>query len=247
MISRITPAALVPAALLTALVALAFAPQRAGASIIIFDTSLDSPWTVSGGGAVSAPAYYLASPEVSITSNAEESGQFAAGGSLAQFTGAWNADFLFSLPATASDITLTFTNLLGDSRVVLQLNGTDIGDYFDDGSFSNPPLTGPGVMETVSQTSDQPYTFTGTTSGTITTGFILGGTNDIRLAVDNTDAATLDANTATFQNSAESTDAGVLGVVSYSVPDPAGVISPFIAAAFALATRRRRRPAVPSN
>jgi len=247
MISRITPAALVPAALLTALVALAFAPQRAGASIIIFDTSLDSPWTVSGGGAVSAPAYYLASPEVSITSNAEESGQFAAGGSLAQFTGAWNADFLFTLPANASDISLSFTNLLGDSRVVLQLNGADIGDYFMDGSFSNPPLTGAGEMGVVSQSSDQPYTFTGITSGTITTGFILGGTNDIRLAVDNISTASLGASTATFQNSVDSTDAGVLGVVSYSVPDPAGVMSPFITAAFALATRRRRRPAVPSN
>jgi hypothetical protein len=244
MIPRITPAALVPAALFTALVALAFAPQRASASIIIFDTSLDSAWTVSGGGAVAAPAFYLASPEVSITSNAEESGQFAAGGSLAQFTGAWNADYLFTLPANASDISLSFTNLLADDRVVLQLNGTDIGDYFLDGSFSNPPLTGPGEMRVLSQSSDQPYTFTGTTSGTITTGFILGETNDIRLAVDNTNTATLDASTGVFQNAADATDAGVLGIVSYTVPDPAGLISPFIAAAFALATHRHRRPTV---
>jgi hypothetical protein len=209
--------------LITTFLAVMAATQSASANIINFDTSLNSPWTVTGGGAVAAPAFYLAPPEISITSNASSSGSFAAGGSFAQFAGAWYADFQFQLPANATNVSMSFSNLIGDDRVVLQLNGTDLGDYFLNGNSFNPPLTGSGAMRFPSQSSDQPYTFTGITSGNITTGFNIGTTNDIRLVVNNTNNANLFANTVTFQNSGDTTDVGIVGTVTYSlgsIPEP---------------------------
>jgi hypothetical protein len=225
------------AVLLAFLVPAAFVP-RAAADVVDFSTGSNSDWTVTGGGEAAAPAFYLALPLVSITSNSLESGQFAAGGTLGQFTGAWYADFQFTLPAGATDVSLSFSNLVGDDRTVLQLNGTDLGDYFLNGNNLTPPLTGAGDMRFPSESSDQPYTFTGTTSGTVTTGFVTG-INDIRLVVNNTNKANLTANTATFQSSSDSTDAGVLGTVNFSAPEPSG-ISIGVLASLAFMVRCRR-------
>lgn len=205
--------------------------------VIDFSTSSGSDWTVTGGGAVGEPAFHLALPLVSITSNSEESGEFAAGGELSDFDGAWYADFQFTLPSGATDVAMTFTNLVGDDRTVLQLNGADVGDYFLNGNNLNPPLTGAGDMRFPSESSDEPYTFTGTTSGTVTSGFVTG-TNDIRLMVNNTNTANLAAATVTFQTSSDDTDAGVLGSVSFSAPEPSGVSLGGIAI-LSIAMRRR--------
>jgi len=204
-------------------VAIGMASTSPGA-LINFDTSLTSTWTVTGAGSVNAPAFHLALPEVSITSNSLRTGTFGPGGSLAQFTGAWYSDFLFTLPADATNVSLNFTNLVGDDRVVLQLNGTSIGDWFLNGNIVNPSLAGPGAMRFSGQTSDTPYTFTGQTSGTVTSGFA-AGVNDLRLVVNNTGVANLNATTVTFQNSSDAANAGVLGNIVYSepTPEPAGV------------------------
>lgn len=209
-------------------------------ALINFDTSLNSPWTVTGAGSVNAPAFHLALPEVSITSNSLETGTFGPGGSLAQFQGAWYADFLFTLPADATNVSLSFTNLVGDDRVVLQLNGTNIGDWFLNGNIVNPPLSGPGVMRFSGQTSDTSYTFTGHTSGTVTSGFV-AGVNDLRLVVNNTGVANLNAATVTFQNSSDAANAGVLGNVVYSEPTPEPAGFALIAFSSVVILRRRRR------
>jgi len=193
-------------------------------ALINFDTSSISSWTVTGAGTANAPAFHLALPEVSITSNSLQSGTFGPGGSLAQFTGAWYSDFLFTLPADATNLSLSFTNLVGDDRVVLQLNGTNIGDWFLNGNIVNSTLVGPGVMRFAGQTADTPYTFTGQTSGTVTSGFV-AGVNDLHLVVNNTNSNNLNAPTLKFQTGGDATNAGVLGNVVYSepTPEPAGV------------------------
>jgi len=80
------------------------------------------------------------------------------------------------------------------------------------------------VMRFSGQTSDTPYTFTGQTSGTVTSGFA-AGVNDLRLVVNNTGVANLNATTVTFQSSSDAVNAGVLGNIVYSepAPEPAGV------------------------
>src|SRR6185437_6685046 len=161
-------------------------------AVIDLSTSTPANWTVTGGGAVNAPAYaYTPLSGIAITSNAFAKGTFASGGSNVGFNGFWYADAKFQLPANATSIALTFTNLLGDDRVVLQLNGVNIGDYFLNNFESNPPLTGPGVMSFPPGPPDGAYTFTDTASGVINSGFILGGQNDLRLVLNNTASDTL--------------------------------------------------------
>jgi hypothetical protein len=222
-----------------ALVAVAWGSPAMG-SLIIFDTSTGSPWTVSGAGANEATPYYLATPEITITSTSDGSGQFATGGSNDQFSGLWYADYTFTLPSDAQDVELDFTNLVGSDRVVMQLNGTDIGDYDLDSTFANPPLTGAGEMQFPSDASADPYTFTGITSGDVTSGFVIGGVNDLRLVVNNTLSETLSADTSGFGGISDTTNAGVLGTVSYlAVPEPAGMLT-VLAVGTAMLLRRPR-------
>ena len=100
---------------------------------------------------------------------------------MGNFDGFWYADEYFSLPSNASNVTFSFNSLWGNDRTVLELNGTILGDgsYYGD--------TGTGVMSFPPGPPNVAYTFTGTTSGTVTSGFVLGGVNDLRLVVNNTD------------------------------------------------------------
>ena len=75
---------------------------------------------------------------------------------MANFNGFWYADFTFALPADSFDIALSFSRLLADDRVVLQLNGTNIGDYL----LSTGGIGGPGMMSFPAGPPDVPFTFT---------------------------------------------------------------------------------------
>ncbi len=192
----------------------------ARSNVIDFDTGLNSLWTITAGGAVNATPYYFALPLLSVTSNESESGTFLPGGTLSQFNGIWYADFSFNLPQGAAGVSLSFSNLTADDRVVLMLNATAIGDYFLNGGNLNPPLTGTGVFDLFS--GPESYTYTATTSGTITTGFLTGA-NDLRLYVNNTGTQNLTAAAQTFTSSGDGTSVGVLGNITYSmttVPEP---------------------------
>jgi hypothetical protein len=104
------------------------------------------------------------------------------------------------LPPNAEGSTLNFDSLYGNDRVVLQLNGTNIGNADHLGA------TGSGVMRFPGGLLDVAFTFTGTKSGTISSGF-LPGTNTLRLVVNNTGQAPISAPTAAFANGGDATDA----------------------------------------
>jgi hypothetical protein len=174
-------------------------------------------WNITGAGATGSPAFQVAANgagEISPTSNGFKDGTFVSGGSLAQFNGFWYADETFSLPSDASNVVLSFDSLYGNDRTVLELNGTIIGNVDHLGA------TGTGVMAFPPGPPDVSYTFTGTESGEVTSGFVLGGVNDLRLIVNNTGQVPITAPTATFQNSGDATDANVNATLSYTVPEP---------------------------
>jgi hypothetical protein len=188
------------------------------ADIIDVSTSSTNNWLITGAGAASAPAMYVASinppiSDLSITSNTLQSGTFAAGGSLATFNGFWYADLSFSLPSNATAVTLVFSDLNGDDRAVLELNNTVIGDTF----LKTAP--GAGVMSFPPGPPDAPFFFTGHTAGTVTSGFVTG-LNELRLVVNNTDSNALTAPTLSFGSSSDGTAVGFLGTVSYTTATP---------------------------
>jgi hypothetical protein len=181
--------------------------QRCLLTTIGVGTDLGSAgWAVTGAGATAAPAM-AGGGGISITSNDFRTGTFLRGGSVAAFNGLWYADRTFNLPADATRIALTFSGLAADDRVVLQLNGADIGDM---GLFG----PGPGLMM-FPGSADAPFTFDGATSGTVTTHFIRGGKNDLRLVVNNTgDGFT--APTTTFRTDTDATAAYLTASVTYT-------------------------------
>lgn len=139
-------------------------------------------WTVTvegPSGDVSGTAkQYTDNSSISISSDGEEDGTFVAGATAAAFDGAWWADLAFFLPANATDIVLTFDSLVADDRTVLELNGTAIGNY---GFGDTVDSKGKMAFDLDIPLTEGDFSFTGDTSGTITTGFVLGGENDLRL------------------------------------------------------------------
>jgi len=232
------PSSLIGDAIPLAIV-LCFAMARATlAASIDVGTANGGNWLITGGGAVDAPAYNPSDlvGTISITSNGNRTGTFVPAASLADFNGFWYADCTFTLPSNAADITLSFSRLLADDRIVLQLNGTDIGDYL----LSTGGVGGPGVMSFPPGPPDVPFTFTDQASATITSGFVVGAVNDLRLIINNTGTASPSAPTKTFQGSGDFTYAQLSGTVTYSVPEPGGLSIVAFAGMAAMARRWQR-------
>ncbi len=102
---------------LTAL-ALLSARKSPGTTLYI-GTATSGNWTVTGAGAVNVSPFVVTNEVFpgaglpgfittgfSLTSTATSNGLFVTGGTLANFTGFWTADYRFFLPSDASSITL---------------------------------------------------------------------------------------------------------------------------------------------
>ncbi len=186
-----------------------------GATVDVGTSNNASSWLITGGGAAGARAFQTSanrSGEISLTSNAFRTGSFVSGGSLAAFDGFWFADLTFVLPPNAEGATLHFAGLYGNDRVVLQLNGANIGNADHLGA------TGSGVMRFPGESLDEAFTFTGETSGTISSG-LLPGANILRLLVNNTGETPISAPTATFSSAGDATDAFVNATVTYETSE----------------------------
>src|SRR5690348_6393208 len=126
---------------------LIFLPRNSAANTIDLGTATASHWVITGAGAVAAPALQVSdTQDIALTDNAKRDGNYVSGASNAKFTGLWYADNLFQVPANATAMSFSFSSLQGDDRVVLQLNGTVIGDYFLN-TQSADSRTGTGVMQ----------------------------------------------------------------------------------------------------
>ncbi|MGO8698536.1 MAG: hypothetical protein ACLQVY_12545 [Limisphaerales bacterium] len=194
-------------------------------------------WTVTGGGATQVSPYVLSGfafgsptgpnvyePALSVTSTGSSTGTFLPGGSLANFDGFWLADFTFYLPPNATDVSLNFANFYVDDRAVLTLNDSIFAAVGTMGGSSGPMVfTDGGPLVPYSSFNSS---VDGFVSGTVTSGFNIGGENTIEAIINNTDQG---VNGPDINISAlDGTSFALSGAVSYStaaVPEPTTIFS----------------------
>jgi hypothetical protein len=194
----------------------------ASVTTISFGTGSASGWQVTGGGAVNATPYVITQSDVStglisLTSNGYGSGTFVSGGSAGNFGGFWTARYNFYLPANATGVSFHYSNFFADDRAVLKLNGNILN------ATGVPWGQGQMVMTLGGPLLDySPFTFpNGSASGTAVTGFILGGQNAIELIVNNTYSGVTGPLVGI---ASDRTDVGLLGTITYTVPEPSSVV-----------------------
>lgn len=177
-------------------------------------------WLISGGGAMMAPAFQLNCSRgevgcISVSSNGMVSGMLVTGFS-ANNSGFWYADNTFTIPAGATNISLAFSGLSGDDRIVLELNGTIIGNF----CCAAGQVNGNGIMMLDGVNYVDPFDFTNMLAGTVNSGFVVGGTNTLRLIENNTNALlNSSAPNANFTGGDEE-NAGVIATLTYTPAAP---------------------------
>jgi hypothetical protein len=207
-----------------AALALAIAPAASAATIDIGSAS--GGWTVSGAGATDAVPFILPGGGLSITSNARRTGTFVDGATLANFNGFWSAKLTFDLPATATDVRLSFSNLGADDRVVFGImTGPSDGVVFGNAGI-NVLAAGTlvGSMKFEEDGVDEPFTFHAADSaGTVTGPFTIGGPNTLIAIINNTGSGAV-GTTRTFGGDGDGAVFRLQGSVTFSeVPEPAGM------------------------
>ncbi len=222
--------------------------------------SNSAAWTItydgpSGNVSGIAMNYNNGGSNISLSSDGKEDGTFSgAEGSLtsadlaASFNGVWDADLDFVLPADAFNVVLTFANLAVDDRVILELNGDTHWKRWASGAQRT--LTGVMSFDLDSPLVTTVQDFDADTSGTVSTGFIVGGTNDLRLVVNNTNAApnftngsNLAAASQGFQSSGDSTLVGLNATLTFdTTPEPTTFL--LVSSALAGLLVRLRRPQI---
>lgn len=194
--------------------------STAPAQIIYFSTTTTAGWTVTAGGAIDATPYPFGT-ELSISSTGTGVGDFVQGGSWSAFDGFWTAQFSFYLPANASNVSLEFSDLYADDRAVLTLNGTTIGSagipYQGNATDGDMVLSDGGSLI--------PYSFegaSGTVSGSVSSGFVLGGMNTLLGIVNNTGTGVYGPPLPIYEGTSnDGTHFGLSGSISYTeVPEP---------------------------
>jgi hypothetical protein len=166
------------------------------------------------------------------------SGTWVTGGSFGTFDGFWVADLTFTIPAGATGVTLSFSGLHVDDRAVVSLNGASFASLGGGGG-------GLGEMMFVDGGPNNSYTFLQNLTGTLTSGFNIGGPNTIEWIINNTGNGISGAPHGL--SGGDYTSFALDGTLSYSpgdtsTPEPGSM--GLIAAGLALVAGRavRRRP-----
>ena|ERR1017187_9774801 len=200
-------------------------------------------WTVSipNAGVSNVTPFGNGGPagtNLKVDSVGNGSGTWVTGGSFGTFDGFWVADLIFTIPAGATGVTLTFSGLHVDDRAVVSLNGASFASLGIGGG-------GSGSMVLVDHGPNDPYTFLQDLTGTVTSGFNIGGTNTIEWIINNTGdgigAAPQDLSGGDY------TSFAMTGTVSYSsgvaTPEPGsmGLMAAGLALFVGRATRKYLR------
>jgi hypothetical protein len=226
-----------PTTRLAVLLGLAFSLVGPAAATTITVDTATAGWTVNVEGLTGATPYIVDS-SVTITSTKDSTGTFLAGGTVGAFDGFWTTGLNFSLPSDATGTTLNFSGLTADDRALLYLNGTLIGST---GIFG--PATGCMTLTDGGMCTN--FSFANNNgSGSVNSGFILGGTNTLLAIVNNTGAG-IPGTTQGFTAPGDNTRFGITGAVTYSVsavPEPSsGVLLLLGGSVFLMAGKWRNR------
>jgi hypothetical protein len=208
------------------------------AATLDITTASTANWRVTAGAAVDAVPYTFGT-EISVTSDGTGMGSFVQGESFANFSGFWLAKYTFSLPSDATSVSLTYSNLNADDRMVLALNGITLAStglpHFGNDASGSMVLTEGGPLQAWSFTGPA-----GSVSGVVTSGFNLGGVNVLEAIMNNTDTGVYGPNLPIYAGTSnDSTTFGVFGVISYSVPEPSSLWLLLTAAGLMLRCRQR--------
>jgi hypothetical protein len=185
-----------------------------GQTVLDFSTTNPNNWVITAGNLVNAIPDEE-SDDIAITSNGSSpafGGVPLPGLNLNDFDGFWTATNTFTLPNGATNITLNYSALNADDRVVLELNGTPV-----DATGGDSP--GEGSMVFTDGGPLVPYYFdgpAGSVSGTVTSGFVIDGQNTLEAIINNTESGIFGNISPLYY----ATAFGVDGTVSYDTPEP---------------------------
>ncbi len=177
-------------------------------------------WTATAGGAVNAVPFVFDEvlPNlgwdgnvISITSNGLSTGAFLSGGSLSNFNGFWTATYSFFMPYGARNVTLSYSGLFADDRVVLELNGTPIGAA---GIYA--PGQGGMVFSNGGASVSQSFSEL-VSSGAVNNGFLAGAQNNLTAIINNTSDGIYGSLTSIASSSGDHTGFAVNGTISYNL------------------------------
>ncbi|MEL6105699.1 MAG: hypothetical protein AAFU85_06680 [Planctomycetota bacterium] len=194
-------------------------------------------WLITAAGAVDAVSFQAnvnRPGTISLMDNGLVTGNFVAGAMADDYNGFWFAENTFFIPDAATDVQLNFDGLWANDRVVLTLNGVELGNATFAGG------TGAGLMRFEEDGADLPFTFTETNSGTVTSGFNIGGDNVLRLTVNNT-GVNLAAPTvaSAFAGDATAANLATATLTFTAIPEPSSCLVLFACGTLVLTHRRR--------
>ncbi len=178
---------------------------------------------------------------ISITSNEYRTGTWIAGSNNNTFNGLWTATETVVIPTGATNLNLTLSRLLGDDRIALRVNGTEVAWYSIDCNAG-----GAGLV-CVPTTGNHSCTYEVDPVTVDLSSYIHVGTNTLQLIVNNTGVAEAPGLTAPVNNlnsDTDSTSAYLKATLSYStstVPEPTTLMLIGSAAAGLIGWRARRR------
>jgi hypothetical protein len=218
---------------------LGFAPvfglvSVAQADTVDIGTANAANWTVTADGSTFA-AFELGGA-VTMTSTGNSLG--ASPIDLTKFDGVWLAKLTFTFPADAINIALNTTSLLADDKLVVSLNGTDIGNALVGGGTGAGTFFRNGASESV--------VYSGNQALSVSSGFVLGGTNNLIVYVNNTDTTDPNAAPSNFAFPTADTAFELAGAVTYSesaqsaVPEPQSALWFGLGGAILAGVRRLR-------
>lgn len=188
--------------------------SAAQANVIDIGTANAANWTVTADGSTFA-AFQLGQA-VTVTSTGNALGTSPI--DLAKFDGVWLATLTFALPSDAINVALNTTTLLADDKLVVSLNGVDIGNALVTG------ITGAGTF--FRNGASEPIVYSANQALSVSSGFVLGGTNTLIVFVNNTDTTDPNAPPSNFAFSTADTAFDLAGAVTYREAVQTGVPEP---------------------
>jgi hypothetical protein len=161
-----------------------------------------------------------------------------------RWNGVWYANFAFTLPENAVNISLRIDSLWADDRAVVYLNGRAIADRIVD---TGSAIAGPGNINQGLNTDDYAYRVFVNASQYVVNDqsvFNTGGINTLKAIINNTGMGGVDERAYSFRSNGDRTSLRLNAEVTFDLatPEPAfgGVVALALGAILWRARRKRQ-------